>query len=74
MLFALILTEMMYDVKDTYFTNEVEAMSMCCDKSIILLAICLVTDFWGLICGATPWITSSESPITTNASLKDWCL
>ena len=75
MLSALILTELFYDVKDTYFTNEVEAMSMCCDKSLILIAITLITDFWGLACGATPWTSLvDESPIATKSSTKDFCL
>lgn len=74
MLSALILTEMFYDVKDTYFTNEVEAMSLCCDKSIILIAITLVTDFWGLIFGNSPWTSLTEqSPIASRSSMKDWC-
>ena len=75
MLFALILTEMFYDVKDTYFTNEVEAMTICCDKSMILIILAIVTDFGWLLCGGTPWTSiEDESPIASKSTLKDWCL
>ena len=75
MLFALILTEMLYDVKDTYFTNEVEAMSICSDKSMILILVAIVTDFGSLACGGTPWTSNTEeSPIASKSTLKDWCL
>ena len=66
---------MLYDVKDTYFTNEVEAMTICCDKSMILIGIALLTDLGGFVCGGTPWTSNfEESPIATRSNLKDWCL
>ena len=71
MLAALVITEFMYDVKDTYFTNEKEAMSTCCIKSIVLLAISFITDFWGIVFG-TLWSTTAESPIATRALVRDF--
>ena len=71
MLAALIVTELMYDVRDTYFTNEKEAMSSCCMKSIVLLSASLITDFWGVCCG-TLWSTTPESPLATKALFSDY--
>ena len=73
MLIALVLTELFYDVRDTYFTNDAEAMAVCAVKSIILLAITIFTDFGALVCGATPWTSTDASPIATRSSMKDFC-
>ena len=44
MLIALIVTELLYDVRDTYFVNDESAMKVCSLKIAIILAIVIVTD------------------------------
>ena len=64
MLIAIIITEVFYEVKDTYFTNEVEAMNVIQIQSMILLTITLLTNLWSLgPCGSAGWSSTSESPI-----------
>ena len=51
MLGALIITELMYDVKNTYFIHEMEALNECSVLSIFLLSISMVTGLGGILCG-----------------------
>ena len=70
MLVSLILTELMYDVTLTYFTNEVEAMNVCSVAAVALLTIQLV--IIGFSCFTTPWSSTVESPLTERVALGVW--
>ena len=59
------ITEVLYDLKYTYFTNEVQAMQVCAYKSIFLLSFTLFTTFLRILLGKTYWTSSTESPIAT---------
>ena len=71
MLLSLTTTEVFYDVKDTYFTNDESALASCRMTSIVLLTTVIFTDLFSLLVGSTPWSWGEESPLTTSASLKD---
>ena len=64
------MTELMYDVTLTYFTNEVEAMNVCSVAAVALLTIQLV--IVGFSCFTTPWSSTNESPLTERVTLGVW--
>lgn len=69
MLMALAYTEMLYDVRDTYFVNEESAMKVCFHKCLLLTLLNLASTLSSFILNWTPWASSSESPLTTRTSL-----
>ena len=68
-LLSLVFTEFLYDVRDTYFTNDESAMKVCLVKGIFLLGLNLISVLGNFIFSVTPWASSDSSPLSTRASL-----
>ena len=72
MLLSLTFTEFLYDVRDTYFTNEESAMKACFHKSLFLALLNLTTSVGYYIFDITPYASTEQSPLTTRTSTWDF--